>query len=139
MAPPKSKLPLTAQPKLSNHFDAWNSSSTGHQRAENRLGGSTGWRQSRATKLSYQFKSGGTGGKRISDAVGAGSKDWHEATKAIITEEEKSRAMVNFKDMLMGKRNGTSTFYGSLKLGVRHGMDGSTDRSSQQCLVPRKD
>ncbi|KAF2495226.1 hypothetical protein BU16DRAFT_384413 [Lophium mytilinum] len=54
-------------------FDAWNSSSTGHQRAENRLGGSTDWRHSRQKKLSAQFTSGMHGGRRIADTVGAGS------------------------------------------------------------------
>src|SRR3954464_15262906 len=71
----KSTVPAAAKPKHGDYFDAWNSSSTGHQRAENKLGGSTGWRQSRSMKLSHQFKSGGTGGKRVSDKVGAGSED----------------------------------------------------------------
>ncbi|PVH99066.1 hypothetical protein DM02DRAFT_529958 [Periconia macrospinosa] len=55
-------------------FDAWNSSSTGHQRAENRLSGSTSWRQSRNLKLGEQYKGGLAGGKRVSDTVGAGSE-----------------------------------------------------------------
>lgn len=103
MAPPKPIIPSAAQPKLSAHFDAWNSSSTGHQRAENKLGGSTGWRQSRATKLSYQFKSGGTGGKRIQDQVGAGSEDWDEKAKALIPKHVRERAKANVVDMLVGK------------------------------------
>lgn len=56
-------------------FDPWNSSSTGHQRAENRLSGSTSWRASRNLKLGEQFKGGRYGGKRITDTVGAGSDD----------------------------------------------------------------
>ena len=58
-------------------FDAWNSSSTGHQRAENRLSGSTSWRQSRTRKLHEQFndRTGG-GGPRLTDTVGAGSEDF---------------------------------------------------------------
>jgi hypothetical protein len=103
MPPPKSTVPPAAQPKFGDHFDAWNSSSTGHQRAENRLGGSTGWRQSRSSKLSYQFKSGGTGGKRISDTVGAGSENWDEKAKALITKGVREKAKCSVGDMLTEK------------------------------------
>jgi len=106
MPPPKATVPLAAEPKFGAHFDAWNSSATGHQRAENRLGGSTGWRQSRASKLSYQFKSGGTGGPRISDQVGAGSENWDEKAKALIPKDVRERAKVSVGDMLTG--NSTS-------------------------------
>lgn len=59
-------------------FDPFNSSSTGHQRAENRLSGSTSWRDSRRHKLSHQFgdPSGRGGDAYISDLVGAGSVDF---------------------------------------------------------------
>lgn len=57
-------------------FDPWNSSSTGHQRAENRLSGSTSWRDSRNLKLGTQHKAARTGGERIADTVGAGSVDF---------------------------------------------------------------
>jgi hypothetical protein len=57
-------------------FDPFNSSATGHQRAENRLGGSTSWRDSRALKLRAQFVSGAGGGERVSDTVGAGSLEF---------------------------------------------------------------
>lgn len=57
-------------------FDPWYSSSTGHQRAENRLSGSTSWRASRNLKLGEQFKGGLAGGGRVADAVGAGSADF---------------------------------------------------------------
>lgn len=70
-----TKPHLSAKPTR-NIFDAWNSSSTGHQRAENRLSGSTSWRDSRSLKLAEQFSAGAGGGKRISDTVGAGSSDW---------------------------------------------------------------
>ncbi|KAE9377927.1 hypothetical protein N431DRAFT_435100 [Stipitochalara longipes BDJ] len=109
MPPPKSTVPLAAEPKFGAYFDAWNSSSTGHQRAENRLGGSIGWRQSRASKLSYQFKSGGTGGPRISDQVGAGSENWDEKVKALIPKDIRERAKVSVEDMLMVKGNMTMT------------------------------
>lgn len=56
------------------HFDPYNSSSTGHQRAENRLAGSPSWRDSRSYKLASQFSDkSGSGGGRLYDLVGAGS------------------------------------------------------------------
>lgn len=56
-------------------FDPWNSSSTGHQRAENRLSGSPAWNASRTRKLAAQFGGDATGGARLADTVGAGSED----------------------------------------------------------------
>src|ERR1700761_5253148 len=78
MAPPKSSVPPAAQPKYSAYFDAWNSSSTGHQRAENRLSGSTSWRDSRTHKLEHQFRdsTGRGGGQHLSDLVCAGSENY---------------------------------------------------------------
>ena len=75
MAPNHPPIPPAAEP-IRKTFDPWNSSSTGHQRAENRLGSSTSWRVSRTVKLRNQFASGPSGGKRIFDTVGAGSKDF---------------------------------------------------------------
>jgi hypothetical protein len=121
MAPPKPMIPAAAKPKYGDFFDAWNSSSTGHQRAENRLGGFIGWRQSRTMKLSHQFKSGGTGGKRISDKVGAGSEDWDEKAKALIPKNVRERVKLSV-GVLMGKeRNGmldtsTEIIYGAYDL-----------------------
>ncbi|EGR53136.1 uncharacterized protein TRIREDRAFT_41794, partial [Trichoderma reesei QM6a] len=55
-------------------FDPWNSSATGHQRADTQPG--TGWRHSRTRKLNSQFGAGdGSGGKRLSDTWGAGAED----------------------------------------------------------------
>jgi hypothetical protein len=69
--------PTKAIPAVRTFFDPWNSSSTGHQRAENRLSGSTSWRASRNLKLSEQYKGGlGGGGKRVADSVGAGSANF---------------------------------------------------------------
>ncbi|KAJ4375030.1 hypothetical protein N0V83_002109 [Neocucurbitaria cava] len=68
---------VAAAPASRTFFDPWNSSSTGHQRAENRLASSTSWRVSRNLKLSKQYKGGLTGGgKRVADTVGAGSRDF---------------------------------------------------------------
>ncbi|KAF2640250.1 hypothetical protein P280DRAFT_480720 [Massarina eburnea CBS 473.64] len=84
------------------HFvDPWNSSSTGHQRAENRLSGSTSWRQSRSLKLGEQFRGGLTGGKRVADTVGVGSGGfgedgrmanggWEKGAKGLRTEGQTS-------------------------------------------------
>jgi hypothetical protein len=77
MTAAKSSTPASKAAKPSRAiFDPFNSSATGHQRAENRLGGSTSWRDSRALKLREQFVSGVGGGKRVSDTVGAGSLDF---------------------------------------------------------------
>ena len=65
--------PVSTKPKR-RFFDAWNSSSTGHQRADNSLAGSTSWRESRSLKLSNQFGGGASSGARLVDTVGAGSE-----------------------------------------------------------------
>ncbi|EMC95674.1 hypothetical protein BAUCODRAFT_498690 [Baudoinia panamericana UAMH 10762] len=67
--------PAAAKPSKSI-FDPFNSSATGHQRADNRLSGSTSWSDSRSLKLNEQFTAGAGGGKRMSDTVGAGSLDF---------------------------------------------------------------
>jgi hypothetical protein len=91
-----------AAPAARTFFDPWNSSSTGHQRAENRLSGSTSWRVSRNLKLSAQYKGGLAGGeKRVADTVGAGSTDfgkdgrkpnggWEKGAKGLRTGGQKS-------------------------------------------------
>ena len=117
MSPHKSTLPAAAQPIYGAYFDSWNSSSTGHQRAENRLGGSIGWRQSRTMKLSHQFISGGTGGHRISDEVGAGSEHWDEKAKALIPKDVRDRANLSVKDMLLGK-----TISGTLEISAGNAL-----------------
>ncbi|EMD66698.1 hypothetical protein COCSADRAFT_85344 [Bipolaris sorokiniana ND90Pr] len=78
LAVPSRQVAYASQPSAPARrafFDPWNSSSTGHQRAENWLSGSTLWRTSRNLKLGEQFKGGRHGGKRIADTVGAGSDD----------------------------------------------------------------
>ncbi|CAO2654160.1 Nn.00g108930.m01.CDS01 [Neocucurbitaria sp. VM-36] len=95
-----------AAPASRTFFDPWNSSSTGHQRAENRLAGSTSWRVSRNLKLGEQYRGGLTGGgKRVADTVGAGSEDfgkdgrkanggWEKGAKGLRTGGQKSLAEV---------------------------------------------
>jgi hypothetical protein len=107
MAPPKTWVTAAAKPVYGDHFDAWNSSATGHQRAENKIGGSIGWRQSRSFKLSHQLKGGATGGKRVADQVGAGSDDWDEKAKALIPKDVKERARISVADMLRTRNPGT--------------------------------
>ena len=75
MPPQRTPHPPAAEPSR-KIFDPWNSSATGHQRADNRLAGSTSWRASRTMKLAHQYKAGAGGGKRMYDSVGAGSKNF---------------------------------------------------------------
>jgi hypothetical protein len=97
--------PVAAAPSRRTFFDPWNSSSTGHQRAENHLSGSTSWRASRSLKLGEQFKGGREGGKRVADTVGAGSEDfgkdgrkdngsWENGAKGLRTGGQKSLAEI---------------------------------------------
>ncbi|KAH6865234.1 hypothetical protein BKA58DRAFT_367365 [Alternaria rosae] len=100
---PRPTSPVAAAPPRRTFFDPWNSSGTGHQRAENRLGGSTSWRASRSLKLGEQFRAGRQGGKRVADTVGAGSEDfgkdgrkdngsWEKGAKGLRTGGQKSLA-----------------------------------------------
>ncbi|KAK8089866.1 BRCA1 C Terminus domain-containing protein [Apiospora hydei] len=86
-----------AQPQFGATFDPWNSSSSGHQRAENRLGASTGWRDSRNAKLHSQFRGDA---RRVSDAVGAGARDWDPKLQAVVPPELRARARCSVADML---------------------------------------
>ena len=98
----KSATIVDAAVPRSNFFDTWNSSSTGHQRAENRLSGSSLWRDSRNIKLGDQFRGGLSGGvKKVVDMVGAGSegygKDgrrpngtWEKGAKELRTADQRS-------------------------------------------------
>lgn len=98
MPPPQLPVPKAAQPRHRATFDSWNSSSTGHQRAE--TSGGTGWRDSRARKLNSQFHAGGSGGDRLSDTWGAGSEDWDETLKTIVPKDLKERKGRTIMDML---------------------------------------
>ncbi|KAI1327345.1 BRCA1 C terminus domain-containing protein [Xylariaceae sp. FL0255] len=98
--PPKPNIPKAAEPVHGQSFDPWNSSSTGHQRAENRLGASTGWRDSRSRKLMSQFTGGAGGGPRVSDTVGPGAADWDPKAEALVTRAARARAQTSVLDML---------------------------------------
>ncbi|KAL2203975.1 hypothetical protein CC79DRAFT_1336614 [Sarocladium strictum] len=101
MAPPKPTLPKAATPKFGAHFDAWNSSSSGHQRPDNQPG--TGWRESRNQKLSSQFRNGQSGGARLSDTWGAGSPDWDDKRKVVVPQalRERKTGQKSVADMLV--------------------------------------
>ncbi|KAM0303205.1 hypothetical protein HYE67_010907 [Fusarium culmorum] len=94
-----SPIKKAAQPQHAASFDPWNSSSTGHQRAESRPG--TGWRESRNRKLNSQFRSGSPGGERLSDTYGAGSEDYDEERKVLIPKAAKERAQRSVRDVLV--------------------------------------
>ncbi|KAK8083319.1 hypothetical protein PG996_002100 [Apiospora saccharicola] len=94
---PGVSLTKAAQPQFGASFDPWNSSSSGHQRAENRLGASTGWRDSRNAKLHSQFRGDA---RRVSDAVGAGARDWDPKLQAVVPPELRARARCSVADML---------------------------------------
>ncbi|KAG0651897.1 hypothetical protein D0Z07_1112 [Hyphodiscus hymeniophilus] len=49
------------------------------------------------------IQGGNTGGRRISDQVGAGSEDWDEKAKALIPKSVRERAKVSVGDMLVGR------------------------------------
>ncbi|KAF4345422.1 DNA repair REV1 [Fusarium beomiforme] len=88
-----------AEPQHAASFDPWNSSSTGHQRPESRPG--TGWREFRDRKLNSQFRSGSSGGERLSDTWGAGSEDYNENRKMLVPKAARERAQRSVKDMLV--------------------------------------
>ncbi|KAK4645368.1 hypothetical protein QC761_200880 [Podospora bellae-mahoneyi] len=102
LAPPaKPKGPT--EPNL-QRFDPWNSSSTGHQRAETR--GPQGWRVSRFKKMNYQFKGGNGGGDEfMSDTVGCGSNEYDEKLGLYIPKEVRELATGERKSVLEMLRN----------------------------------
>lgn len=89
-----------AEPVYGRRFDPWNAVSLGHQRAETT--GPLGWRESRAAKLGSQFRAGHGGGERISDTVGAGSKDYDKRLRMVVPSEVRARAATSVLDMLRG-------------------------------------
>ncbi|KAF2088622.1 hypothetical protein K490DRAFT_39136 [Saccharata proteae CBS 121410] len=107
--PSTTTVTAAAQPTR-RPFDPWNSASTGHQRAENRLSGSMSWRSSRSLKLNAQWAGGAEGGKRVADTVGAGSegfgKDgrtasggWERGAKGL-----RERGQLSIRESVLRKR-----------------------------------
>lgn len=103
---PHNKSTTAAAPPRRTFFDPWNSSSTGHQRAENRLSGSTSWRASRNLKLGEQYRGGLSGGKRVADTVGAGST---ELVKDGRRENDQSGGQKSLAEVWAASRAGKKT------------------------------
>ena len=100
MAPPhRGPVPAASKPKFGDHFDPWNSSATGHQRAENRIGGSIEWWQSRNMKLSRQFRGDVIGEERVPGEIGAGSNAWKNHK-----ENENEKKMASIATNIRGER-----------------------------------
>ncbi|KAF3058480.1 hypothetical protein GL218_05740 [Daldinia childiae] len=139
----KSEILKAPEPKYGQVFDSWNSSATGHQRAENHLGRSTGWRQSRNLKLTSQFKGGPGGGSRVSDTVGTGSKYWDPKLKALVTPELRSRAKCSVRDMLakpgiMATRMLSSTSTAPDPKAMPDNDEGSSGRTAEEKLMSQR-
>lgn len=137
-AQPPTTLPSRVAASLTpTFFDPWNSSSTGHQRAENRLSGSTSWRQSRNLKLEQQYRGGLDGGNRVADTVGAGSEDfgkdgrkpnggWEKGANGLRTGGQKSlvelwgksKASVTLKPSSQEETRASSPQHDALQLGL---------------------
>jgi hypothetical protein len=115
-----------AQPRHAAAFDPWNSSSTGHQRAENRLGASTGWRDSRGRKLQAQFRGGASGGARVHDTVGAGALGYDAKTGVLVTPEARARARSSVADMLVRPGSMRKTMEAAAGAGTATGVRGSS-------------
>lgn len=97
MPPARSTIPPAAKPVLGAHFDTWNSSATGHQRAENRMSGSIGWRQKRSNKLTAQFRGDNRGATAVSDEVDDGCNS--EKANDSIAKDDRNRTMVTTDNM----------------------------------------
>lgn len=107
MAPPKSVVPPAAKPKQHAFFDPWNSSSTGHQRAENKAGASGEWRLSRTAKLSVQFRAGSSLRANKSDSQKILE---YQVSRPIdgISHHETCGIQPNVKGALVQEEDGTS-------------------------------
>lgn len=105
------RIPHAPQPTRV-FFDPFNSSSTGHQRAENTLSGSTSWRDSRTYKISHQLRdhSGRGGDAHVSDLVGAGSVNYRKDGRKSNGDWEKGapglreRGWQDIRDLMAGSR-----------------------------------
>src|SRR4051794_30520308 len=68
------RLPPAAKPTR-NVFDPWNASLTGHQRGENRIGHSSGWRAARTRRLQGQYRGENDDKGKEKDGRGRSVKD----------------------------------------------------------------
>jgi hypothetical protein len=81
-----------------NVFDPWNSSSTGHQRADHpTYSQTTGWRQTRTEKLARQF--GGNGPPRGRNAKGMASGGLQSGEWRWLSAEETKRKELGCEDI----------------------------------------
>ncbi|CAI7635499.1 unnamed protein product [Penicillium bialowiezense] len=108
--PPPTE-PQVMEPRNHRHFDPWQSSSTGHQRAQGgSFIGSTSWRETRSSKLTKQYQSGdclpGRGDSNSTLAPGAfdgtcGSESPPRASGewAMLGEEEVKRHQLGVRDI----------------------------------------
>lgn len=85
--------------------------------------------------MASQFKAGMDGGERVSDAVGAGSKDWDPQMKALVTPELRSRAKCSVMDMLA--KPGTMKT-STISSGVSAPGDHSGLTAEEKLVVQRK-
>ncbi|KAK0741233.1 hypothetical protein B0T18DRAFT_440584 [Schizothecium vesticola] len=90
-------MPPPAQPTRRTH-DTYNSSSTGHQRAETR--GPPGWRASRNTRLQSQLTAGRSGGPRLPDTGGPNAGTYDPILDGFVTPAARERATHSVADML---------------------------------------
>jgi hypothetical protein len=103
MRPLGSTIPPAAQPKYNTHFDTWNSSSTGHQHAENHLSGSTGWQQLRSTKITSQFRGGNIEGRRLLVKVGTTSEYRDQKANLAVLEQVDDRTETSMENILVSE------------------------------------
>jgi len=138
--PPLPLLPPGATKPLHRGaiYDPWNSSSTGHQRAESSSAG-THWRDSRNAKLTAQYGGGRGGGVRMYDKVGRGSEDFVEEMGMAVSKAVRIRAEVSVVDMLMkpGAMKGT-LLPGDTK-GTENEADDERLTSMERLMLRRKE
>lgn len=134
--PPAShqKLPPAAQPQIGNSYDPWNSTSTGHQRSEGRIG--IGWRDSRALKMQNQFAGKYGGGERLADTYGPGAEDYDEKLRAQVPKEMQARMKNNVANMLM--RPGSMKAAMETAVSTKPGMSVNKDCADGEKLLGRR-
>jgi hypothetical protein len=91
-------------------FDPFNSSSTGHQRAENRISSSTSWRVTRTNKLAHQLRdtSGGGGGGGGRESFGLDGQQQNGAWEKGAPTRLREDGWRDIRDMMQGPRKRSS-------------------------------